>query len=154
VGDDALGAADAERCGGDRPVAPRALTLVVDASVALWASGAGTWEPLAAQALVAPALMWSEATSSLHEAVWRRELRALRAREVLQRLQRAPVRRRAHRELYSTALQIAEQMGWAKTYDSEYLALARLLGARVVTLDARLRRGADRLALVVLPDEL
>jgi predicted nucleic acid-binding protein len=45
-------------------------------------------------------------------------------------------------------------MGWAKTYDAEYVALARLLGARVVTLDARLRRGADRLGLVVLPEEL
>jgi predicted nucleic acid-binding protein len=45
-------------------------------------------------------------------------------------------------------------MGWAKTYDAEYLALARLLGCRVVTLDLRLRRGADRLGLVVTPGEL
>jgi predicted nucleic acid-binding protein len=130
------------------------LTLVVDASVALWASGAGTWTPLASQPLIAPALMWSEATSSLHEAVWRREVSAPRAREVLERLQGAPVRPRTHRRLHSTAWQIAEQMGWAKTYDAEYMALARLLGARVVTLDTRLRRGADRLGLVVLPEEL
>jgi predicted nucleic acid-binding protein len=36
----------------------------------------------------------------------------------------------------------------------EYLALARLLGGRVVTLDGRLRRGADRTGLVVAPTEL
>jgi predicted nucleic acid-binding protein len=135
-------------------VARPPLTLVVDASVALWASGAGTWKPLGSETLVAPALMWSEATSSLHEAVWRRELSAPRAREVLVRLQGAPVRPRAHRRLHATAWQIAEDMGWAKTYDAEYVALARLLDARVVTLDARLRRGAERLGFVVLPEEL
>jgi predicted nucleic acid-binding protein len=128
--------------------------LVVDASVALWAAGADSWEPLGAHPLIAPALMWSEATSSLHEAVWRREVTAPRARETLHRLQSAPVRRRAHRRLHRTAWQVAEEMGWAKTYDAEYLALARLLEGRVVTLDARLRRGADRLGLIVLPDEL
>jgi predicted DNA-binding protein (UPF0278 family) len=49
---------------------------------------------------------------------------------------------------------IAVALGWAKTYDAEYLALAQLLDTRVVTLDMRLRRGADRLGLVVTPDEL
>jgi len=43
---------------------------------------------------------------------------------------------------------------WAKTYDAEYVALALLLGTRVVTLDARLRQGADRLGCVVGPHEL
>lgn len=51
-------------------------------------------------------------------------------------------------------MRIASELGWAKTYDAEYLALARLLDTRVVTLDLRLRRGAERLGLVVTPDEL
>jgi DNA-directed RNA polymerase specialized sigma24 family protein len=32
--------------------------------------------------------------------------------------------------------------------------LAELLGCKVLTVDSRLRRGADRLGLVVLPTEL
>jgi hypothetical protein len=52
------------------------------------------------------------------------------------------------------AWRIADALGWAKTYDAEYVATARLLGCRMVTLDARLRRGADRLGFVVTVDEL
>ena len=45
-------------------------------------------------------------------------------------------------------------LGWAKTYDAEYVALAQLIGCRMVTLDARLRRGADRLGMAVSIEEL
>lgn len=44
-------------------------------------------------------------------------------------------------------------MGWAKTYDANSIALARLLTCRVVTRDARLRRGRARLGIVVGPTE-
>jgi predicted nucleic acid-binding protein len=40
------------------------------------------------------------------------------------------------------------------TYDAEYVALARLLGCRLFTVDERLRRGAGRLVEVVGPREL
>ncbi|MDP8978882.1 MAG: hypothetical protein M3N17_10005 [Actinomycetota bacterium] len=49
---------------------------------------------------------------------------------------------------------IADEFGWAKTYDAEYLALARILGCRMVTVDGCLRRGVSRLGLVVGPTEL
>lgn len=39
-------------------------------------------------------------------------------------------------------------------YDAEYVALAQLLACRLVTLDIPLRRGTDRLGLVVAPIEL
>ena len=71
------------------------------------------------------------------------------------RLERCPVAvRNLRRRLGYRAWELADRLGFAKTYDAEYLALADLLGCRVVTIDGRLRRGADRLGLVVLPTEL
>lgn len=48
----------------------------------------------------------------------------------------------------------AMSSGWAKTYDAEYVALAHLLGSRLLTLDARLRRTASRLVEILGPTEL
>lgn len=73
---------------------------------------------------------------------------------MLARLDTAPLAPRDHERLGEVAWQVADELGWAKTYDAEFVALARLLGCRLVTLDARLRRGADRLGLVVTPSEL
>jgi predicted nucleic acid-binding protein len=52
------------------------------------------------------------------------------------------------------AWRLAEEFGWGRTYDAEYVALAKLLDCRLVTLDARLQRGTDRLGFVVTPAEL
>jgi len=49
---------------------------------------------------------------------------------------------------------MATELGWAKTYDAEFLALARLEDALVLTTDSRLRRGADRTGLVIDPSDL
>jgi len=49
---------------------------------------------------------------------------------------------------------VADRFGWAKTYDANYIALAQVLGCRLVTLDARLRRGTARLGFVIGPTEL
>ncbi len=102
----------------------------------------------------APALMWSEASSALHEAVWRGRLDAEEADRARTRLREADVALHEHPDLADEAWQIADDLGWAKTYDAEYVALASLLGCRLVTVDARLRRGADRLGFVVGPTEL
>lgn len=131
------------------------MTLVVDASVALSAGAAE--EPLSGFAdrdLVAPALMWSEARATLHLNVWRERIAAEDGKILHERLESLPVERRSPADLGGVAWRIADEMGWGRTYDAEYLALARLLGCRVVTLDARLRRGADRLGLVISPGEL
>ncbi len=76
------------------------------------------------------------------------------ARLALDRLENAPVKPGRHRELGLEAWRIADLLGWAKTYDAEYVALASLLGARLVTADRRLRRAADRLRFVIGPSEL
>lgn len=49
---------------------------------------------------------------------------------------------------------MAEELGWAKTYDAEYVALARLNNCRLLTLDARLKRAAGHLVDIVAPSEL
>jgi len=130
------------------------LTLVLDASVAFWACGAKARFEALDDDLVAPWLMWSECTSALRSAVWRREIAAPEATAMLDLLERAPVEPRSDPALRRRALRIATELGWAKTYDAEYVALAEILGTRLVTLDARLRRGADRLGVVVALDEL
>ena len=127
--------------------------LVVDAGVALHAATGGL-RPLGEDELVAPPFMWAEARSALHEAAWRGEVAAEDARAAFAGLQALPIRTRSPRRLGAEAWNVADELGWAKTYDAEYLALASLLGCRFVTLDARLRRGADRLGFVVSPLEL
>lgn len=129
--------------------------LVVDASYALGACGvANGFSPLGDADLIAPPLMWSETRSALHEAAWRGEIAEEDAASAQRRLESAPVISRSPARLGRESISIADELGWAKTYDAEYLALARLLKCRVVTVDSRLRRGGDRLGLAVLPSEL
>lgn len=98
--------------------------------------------------------MWSEARATLHLFAWRGEPARRDAETLHGRLIKCPVERSDPAELGDEAWRIADELGHARTYDAEYLALARLLDCRLVTLDQRLRRGADRLGLVVTPEEL
>jgi predicted nucleic acid-binding protein len=106
------------------------------------------------ESLVAPALMWSESLNAVHEAFWRREITAEVAARILVRLRDAPVEKSSPPGLDDEAWRVAEELGWAKTYDSEYVALARLLQCRLVSLDMQLRRGTARMGFVIGPDEL
>ena len=129
--------------------------LIVDASLVVPDCTAGRgFDYLGDDALAAPPIMWTEARSSLHEAAWRGQVDRATAERAHVRLLSAPIERKDHADLGGEAWRIADELGWAKTYDAEYLALARLLDCRFVTLDARLRRGAHRLGFVVSPSEL
>ena len=128
--------------------------LVIDASVALPASASPGGFEIFREDLTAPSLLWSEVRSVLHESAWRRDVSDEQAMRSLEAFARSGVRERRHRRLGEVAWRIASDLGSAKTYDAEYLALAELLGCRFVTLDRRLRRGADRLGFVVSPDEI
>ena len=112
------------------------------------------FDSLGSSPLVAPHLMWSEARSALHELKWRGEIAASQAESMRLRLEGCPVEPTIHPQLGPEAWRVADELGWAKVYDAEYVALARLLGCRLVTVDSRLRRGADRLGFVVAPHEL
>jgi predicted nucleic acid-binding protein len=128
--------------------------LVVDATVALAAAATDDGFDYFDDELFAPPLMWSESRSVLHEMLWRGEVEAADAVLTRVRLERSRVRPRAPAKLGTEAWDLANELGWAKTYDAEYVALAGLLKCRLVTLDARLRRGAARLGYVVGPHEV
>lgn len=129
--------------------------LVIDASAALHAAASVEgFARLQGLEPVAPPLMWSEAISVLHEAVWRGAASRELTWETRARLLSAPIGLRAPAQLLHEAWRIAEELGWAKTYDAEYVALARLLECRLLTADARLRRGARDLVAVIGPTEL
>ena len=128
---------------------------MIDASAAIRAcQQAAGFAVLGEKEIVAPHLLWSEFRSVVHERLWRGEITAGQADLLRRRLGSGPVRRRDHARLDREAWAVAEELGWAKTYDAEYVALARILGCRLVTVDGRLRRGADRLGFVVTPAEL
>jgi predicted nucleic acid-binding protein len=131
--------------------------LVVDASlVVAWCVAASVNElpMLLGDEACAPPLMWSEARSALHERSWRGELAPEDAARARARLGRVSVASKSHPRLGEETWRMADVLGWAKTYDAEYVALASLLKCRLVTLDARMHRGANWLDLVVGPTEL
>lgn len=131
------------------------MKLVIDASVvAAAAANPVGFERFRRFELVAPPLMWIEAVSTLHAMLWRGELRREQAEPVLGRVLAAPVQRDEPDGLAREAWKVADELGWAKTYDANYVALARLLSCKLVTLDARMRRGTARLGFVVGPIEL
>lgn len=128
---------------------------MLDSSAALRASsGVDAAADLSFHDLIGPPLLWSEVHSAVHEALWRRQIDAAEARDILGAFKGLGVRRRTPAALYSVAYQIATELGWAKTYDAEFLALARLDRSIVLTTDARLRRGAERTGLVMDPSDL
>ena len=129
--------------------------LVVDAAVVVTAClGESGFDPLAREELVAPHLMWSEVSSVLHELMWRKEISGDLAAIAIERLAAADVSARRPKGLTAEAWRIAHRLGWAKTYDAEYLALARLLRCRLLTTDAKLKRAAATLVNVVGPTDL
>jgi predicted nucleic acid-binding protein len=90
--------------------------------------------------LLAPTLLRSQALSRLHEAVHRGELPIELAREQLGRLGRLPLRLLGDAVLRRRAWELADQLGWASTYDAEYVALTQLQADAFVTLDVKLAR--------------
>ena len=49
---------------------------------------------------------------------------------------------------------MADRLGWASTYDAEYLALTKLQGDALVTLDDDLKRAAEGIVATAPIDAL
>ena len=90
--------------------------------------------------LLAPTLLRSQTLSALHEAVQRGEIPADVARDHLAHIRRMRIRLLGDAVLQRRAWDLADQLGWASTYDAEYVALTQLQADAFVTLDAKLAR--------------
>jgi predicted nucleic acid-binding protein len=104
--------------------------------------------------LLAPTLLRSQTLSTLHEAVHRGELSSDVARERLARVGRMKIRLLGDAVLRKVAWEIAEQLGWASTYDAEYVAITKLQGDALVTLDADLAKRIEGMVPTASLDEL
>ena len=93
--------------------------------------------------LLAPTLLRSQTLSALHEAVQRGEIPADVARERLARIGKMPIRLLGDGVLRRRAWDVADELGWASTYNAEYIALTQLQADAFVTLDADLARSVE-----------
>ena len=115
---------------------------VVDASAVLHLARAGIEVP-EHHRLLAPTLIRSQTLSALHEAVARGEIPADAAREQLARIGRLPIRLLGDGVLRRRAWEVADQLGWASTYNAEYVALTQLQADALITLDADFARSVE-----------
>jgi predicted nucleic acid-binding protein len=118
---------------------------VVDATVVIRLAEENR-DPGAEHVLLAPTLLRSQVLSLLHEAVQRGEIPAKVGRERLARIGRMPIRLLGDAVLRRRAWDIATELGWASTYDAEYVALTQLQADALVTLNRDL---AERVAGVI-----
>jgi predicted nucleic acid-binding protein len=128
-------------------------SLVIDASAALHIALASDPTPgLDRFQLVAPPLFLSERTSALAAATFRKDVPEGALQDAFDRLETMKVtiidRGRDHRH---EALMLARSLGWAKSYDAEYVALAIKHSCPLLTTDERLMRGAGHLVQMLDP---
>ena len=126
---------------------------VVDTSALLHLATEGV-ELGGAHELLAPTLLRSQTLSALHEAVQRGELPADVARERLARIGRMPIRLLGDAVLRRRAWELADRLGWASTYDAEYVALTQLQADAFVTLNAELARSVEGIVATASVDAL
>jgi predicted nucleic acid-binding protein len=126
---------------------------VVDAGVVLHLASTDI-EVSDAHELLAPTLLRSQTLSALHEAVQRGELPVDVARERLARIGRMPIRLLGDAVLRRRAWEVADQLGWASTYEAEYVALTQLQADAFVTLDAELARSVEGIVATASIDAL
>ena len=126
---------------------------VVDCSVVLHLASDGI-EVSAEHELLAPTLLRSQTLSALHEAVHAGEIPPDVALDRLTRIRAMTIRLLGDAVLRRRAWDLAEQLGWAETYDAEYVALTQLQADALVTSNTELARRVEGIVTTVTIDAL
>lgn len=126
---------------------------VVDAGVVLHLVAEGI-DVAPEHELLAPTLLRSQTLSLLHEAVHQGAIPADVARDRLARAGRMPIRLLGDAVLRRRAWDVADRLGWASTYDAEYVALTQLQADALVTQDAELARRVEGLVTTATVEAL
>jgi predicted nucleic acid-binding protein len=104
--------------------------------------------------LLAPTLLRSQTLSDLHEAVQRGEIAPDVARGQLAQIGKMPIRLLGDGVLRRRAWELADALGWAETYNAEYVALTQLQADAFITLDAELARSVEGIVVTASIDTL
>ena len=126
---------------------------VVDTSAVLHLASEGI-EVASAHKLLAPTLLRSQTLSALHEAVERGEVTADVARDRLTYIRGMKIRLLGDAVLQRRAWELADELGWASTYDAEYVALTQLQADAFVTMNAKLARSVKGIVEIAPIDAL
>ena len=133
---------DVERAHLFRERGRQVTRFVVDCGVVLHLANEGI-EVRAEHELLAPTLLRSQTLSAVHEAVHGGEIAPDVAFDRLTRIWAMPIRLLGDAVLRRRAWNLAEQLGWAETYDAEYVALTQLQADAFITLHAELARRVE-----------
>ena len=115
---------------------------------------AGETEVAADHRLVAPTLVRSQALSALYQAARRGEISAAEGIERVTRINSLKVRFLGDKVLQRNAWRVADQLGWATTYDAEFVALTQLQADVFVTSNDDLARAVSGLVETATIDAL
>ena len=126
---------------------------VVDARAVLHLAREGV-QVSAEHELLAPTLIRSQTLSLMHEAVHGGEMLADEAQALLATVGKMKIRLLGDAVLRRVAWKLADELGWASTYDAEYVALTRLQGDALVTLDEELALRVDGVVPTASVDDL
>jgi predicted nucleic acid-binding protein len=120
---------------------------VVDAPVAIQLAADGATIP-ADHALVAPALLRSQALALLYDSVRQGKIDERTAKKTLDGIRSLRIRLLGDRVLQALAWDVARTLDWPDTYKAEYIALTRLQADALVTFDKELSGAASTLVTV------
>jgi predicted nucleic acid-binding protein len=126
---------------------------VVDCGAVLALVSEGVEVP-AEHELLAPTLLRSQTLSALHQAEHAGEIPRDVALDRLARIRALPIRLLGDAVLRRRAWEVADQLGFAETYDAEYVALTQLQADALVTLDAELARRVEGIVPTATIDAL